>query len=61
MHAKVLLIKGTTRGAFATMKNAIYGIKSMKDGLKDKSVDEVLAVLNLVTRYNIPKLQSSVR
>jgi len=60
-HTKKLLIKGTTRGAFTTMKNAIYGTKSMKDGLKDKSVDEVFAILDLVTRYQIPELVKVVQ
>ena len=55
-----IIIKETTKEAFETMVNVVYNTVSMEESLKDKSVDEVFAVLNLVTRYEIPELQSSV-
>lgn len=59
--AKKLLIKGTTFGAFNITKNAIYGIISMKNGLKGKSLLEVFSVLDLVTRYQISERRQIVR
>jgi len=59
--AKVLLIKRTTRQAFQIMKEAIYNTKSIKQSLQGKSVHEVFAVLDLVTRYEIPELLASVK
>ena len=59
--AKKLLIKGTTFGAFNILKNAIYGITSMENGLKGKSVIEAFSVLDLVTRYQISELRRVVK
>merc|ERR1719186_304866 len=59
--AKKLLIKGTTFEAFNITKNAIYGVTSMKNGLKGKSILEVFSVLDLVTRYQISELRQIVK
>jgi len=59
--AKEILVKETTVQAFEIMKEALYNIKLIKDSLKGKSVDEVFAVLNLVTRYKISELVNSVK
>jgi len=59
--AKEILIKETTPQAFQIMKDGIYNTKLIKDSLNGKSVTEVFSVLDLVTRYEIPELQISVR
>merc|ERR1719186_2278163 len=60
-NAKELLIKETTPQAFQIMKDAIYNTKLIKHSLNGNSVPEVFSVLDLVTRYEIPELQISVR
>ena len=55
-----VVIKDTTKEAFEIMIGAVYNTVSMEESLKDKSVEEVFTVLNLVTRYNIPELHNSL-
>ena len=43
------------------MLDGIYNTVSIQESLKNKSVEEVFSVLNLVTRYKVPELENSVR
>ena len=49
--AKKIIIQQTSAPAFQIMLDAIYFVKSIKNSLKGKTVDEIFAVLDVVTRY----------
>merc|ERR550519_47350 len=55
-----MVMEDTTRPPFQIMLDAIYSVKPMKESLQGKSVDEIFAVLYLVKKYEIPKLQLAV-
>lgn len=59
--ANEIVIEGTTKPPFQIMIDSVYNIKSMKKSLQEKSVDEIFAVLHLVTMYEIPELVLAVK
>jgi len=52
----VIKIEKTTAPAFRIMLDAVYNIKSLRESLMGKSVDEVFEVVNLLERYHIVEL-----
>ena len=59
--ANEIHIKDTTMEAFQIMVEAIYNVKTMKESLKGKTIDEMFAVLYLVTKYKIPELELATK
>ena len=59
--AKKIVVKETTVAAFQVMINAIYRMESIKDSLKEKTMDDIFAVLNMVVKYEIPELVLATR
>merc|ERR550519_627943 len=57
----VMVIEDTTRPTFQMMIDAIYNVKSMKESLQGKTVDEMFAVLYIVTKYKISTLEVAVK
>ena len=60
-EAKEIVVKETTVAAFTAMVDAIYNTKTIHESLKDKTVHEMFAVLNLVKKYQIPELVVTAR
>merc|ERR1719186_1764956 len=56
-----IIIEDTTAPAFRIFMDTIYGLKSMQQSLKEKSVDEIFSVLYLVKKYNIPELVQALK
>ena len=59
--AKEIIVKKTTVEAFEVMVNAIYNTVVLEESLKNLSVEEMFAVLDLVVKYQIPELTLAVR
>lgn len=53
-------VKNTTKPAFQIMIDAVYNKISIEDSLKEKSVYEIFAVLDLANRFEIPELLQAV-
>ena len=60
-EAKEIPVEETTVAAFRAMVDAIYNTKTIQESLKDKTVHEMFAVLNLVKKYEIPELVLTTR
>jgi len=58
--AQRIEILETTKPAFQIMVDAIYNRTTINASLKDKSVDEVFAVVNIVKRFEISELVVAV-
>merc|ERR1719186_1793356 len=56
MFPQEVIIEDTTAPAFRIFMDTIYGINSIQESLKEKSVHEIFAVLYLVKKYDIPEL-----
>ena len=54
--AEEISVEETSEAAFRAMVEAIYNTKTIKESLKEKTVHEMFAVLNLVKKYQIPEL-----
>merc|ERR1719186_2296514 len=59
--AQEIIIEDTTAPAFRILIYAIYCVKTIQESLKGKTVDEIFAVLYLVTKYDIPELVQAVK
>merc|ERR1719186_2447416 len=59
--AQEIIIEDTTAPAFRIIIDAIYSVKTIKESLKGKTVDEIFAILYLVTYYRIPELVQAVK
>merc|ERR1719186_1384799 len=58
--AQKITILGTTRPAFQIIINVLYKVKSIEDSLKEKPLQEVFDVINLIERYQMADLQKLV-
>ena len=56
-----IIIEDTTAPAFRIIIDAIYSVKTIKESLRGKTVDEIFAILYLVTYYRIPELVQAVK
>jgi len=61
MFAQEIIIEDTNAPAFMILIDAIYSIKTIQESLNGKTVDEIFAVLYLVTKYDIPELVQAVK
>jgi len=59
--ANEILIEDSNKPTFQMMIDAVYNVKPMKESLQGKSVDEMFAVLYLVTKYKISSLELAVK
>ena len=59
--AQQIVVRQTTVDAFKIMIHAIYNTTSLEESLKDKSVEEMFLVLDLVMKYQIPELTVAAR
>jgi len=55
------IIVRENKAAFVIMVNAIYNTSPIEESLKNKSIHEVFAVLDLVKRYQVPELVLAVK
>lgn len=59
--ANVIVMEDTTKPPFQVMIHALYNFKPLKESLTGMSIDEIFAVLYLVTKYEIPELVLAVK
>ena len=59
--AQLIVVRQTTVDAFRIMVHAIYNTTPLEESLKDKSVEEMFLVLDLVMKYQIPELTLAAR
>jgi len=59
--ATEMVMEDTTKPAFQIMLDAVYNVRPVKESLQGKTVDEVFAVLYLVSKYEIPQLVLDVK
>ena len=55
-EASEIFVEEAIVAAFRAMVDAIYNTKTIKESLKENTVHEMFAVLNLVKKYRIPEL-----
>jgi len=59
--ATEMVMEDTTKPVFQMMIDAVYNKKPLKENLQGKSVQEMFAVLYLVTKYKISALELAVK
>jgi len=59
--ATEMVMEDTTKPAFQIMLDAIFSVRKVEESLRGKTLDEMFAVLYLVSKYEIPKLPLAVK